>query len=228
MTKYYSFLTGILVFFTGCFASLPPKISDEYLNNKTSEESTKLETIEKQIIDISNSKEELEKASKITDLKLAVMKKELSQFEAEEALLIDKQKLYVTQNDTKMQEEVKGDIEKNKKDQAAAKLKLEYMKAKQKDLKNKIEVNEAELSMKVAEKYYEQAKIGKANQDKIMGAPANEKDAKNRINVADYEKYFNDQKEYLSREQKDQAESELKLKEAEKKLKDAGVIIDII
>ncbi|MCP4129477.1 MAG: hypothetical protein GY754_00535 [bacterium] len=221
--KYYSLFISASIFLTGCFASMPSKINSEYLNNKSPEETEKLEAIEKRIIAISDSKDEIKKSLKVVNLKISVTEKEISQYEGKKGLLEDKNKLHMAENNTAKVEETKKEIEENGKKLNLEQLKLKYYKTKKEDQEAQIELNEAELAAKVAEQRFEEAKIGRANQDKALGpVDPKKKDDDGRINVADYEKYYKSQQENLTKEQKDRKSTADEFKKAETALKGAG------
>jgi hypothetical protein len=211
-------LLALLMLLTGCFASMPPRISDEYLKDLSAGDSAKLETIEKDIIAITDAKEGTEKERRIVDLQLSLIEKEVKQLEAAKAVLTDEQKLYMAQNDKEKLEQTNADIIKNDTGIKNKSIEQEILIAKKNSFQSLMKVKDAELGAKIAERLYEQAKIGRANQDKLMGAPKDEKEAKGRIDVAKYEEYLKSQKESLAKAQKEQDEAAARLKEAEAKL----------
>jgi hypothetical protein len=201
---------------------MPPKVSDEYLKDLGAEDSAKLETIERDIIAITDAKEAIEKERRIVNLQLSVTDKEIKQLEAEKAVLTDEQKLYVAQNQKEKIDEVNGKIAANDTNSKNKIVEQEILKARDNHLKTQLKVKDAELSAKVAERLFEQAKIGRASQDRIMGAPKDEKAARERIDTAKYEEYLKSQKENLAKAQKEQNEAAVRLKEAEAKRAKTG------
>lgn len=216
--KNYSIIGVLFIFMTGCFATLPPKVNEVYLNDKTAKDAAKLEIIEKEIIAITNEKENLSKSLKINRQSITIAKKERNRIEAVEELLKEKQKLYILKEDKPLQQETRKKIETSRKDKTATNSKIEYLKAEEDYLEKKVEVKEAELAVKVAEQYLLQAKIARANQEKMLSDTNDKKEKKDLIDVATYRKYYDDQKAGLEGSQKKLVESSKRLKQAEKKL----------
>ncbi len=216
--KNYSIIITLLIFFTGCFASLPPKVNEVYLNDKNEKDAAKLETIEKEIIEITNAKESLVKSLKINQQNIRIAQKERNRLAAVEELLKEKQKLFILQENAGGQQETKQKITETKKENAATNRKIEYLKAKEDNLEKNINVKEAELATKVAEQYLLQAKIARANQEKMLSDADDKKEKKDLIKIEDYQKYYDDQKSSLEGSQKKLVESDKRLEQAEKQL----------
>ncbi len=211
-----------LLLAAGCFSSMPPRVSPEYISGKSQAETESLEEIEREIIKISNDKEELQKSLKISKLQIAVLERELTQIEAQSKLLADKQKLNAAQNDQTGIAEVKNEIDANNKARETSSLKLEYYTAKKKHTEQQIATAEAQQAAKIAEQYLEEAKIGRAKQDSIMG-PAAEETPKDRINIKEYEDYKLKTEERLASMKKEEQLTSAELAKKEKKLKAAGI-----
>ena len=214
MSRKYALLVFLSAVLSGCFASMPPKVSDDYLGQIGNEDSARLETIEKEIIAITNEKESVEKERKVVDIRISIAQKEIKQLEGDRELIIERQKLFVAMNDQEKIKAAQADMAANENLKKSKTLELDVLNAKKKDLEKLSTLKDAELSAKVAEQYHEQAKIARANQDKMLGAPASDKDTKDRIDVSKYEKYLESQKKNLEKAQKDREETAARLKEA--------------
>ena len=213
-------------FIYGCFASMPEKVDPQYLKEKTPEQEKKIESIELEIIKISEEKDKSAEDLKVTDLKIPVIKKEISQIEGQIALIKDQQKVYLETKENAKYEESKKELQKNEEQQKISELKLKYYKAKKEDQESTFKVKEMSLFAKNSEKSFEEAKIGRASQDKIMGPPPKDKDGKiqdkDRIQVSKHEDYYKSQLESLAKKQKDQEKTFQQMKAAEASLKAAG------
>ncbi len=166
--KKYSLAIAILFLFTGCFSTLPPKINEVYLNEKSDADSSKLVDIEKSIIKITDEKAKIEKEVKIIAFDIAIAKKEKNRDEADEELLNEKQKLNILKKDTAGIETTKQKIIASKKAQAEKDKRIKYLKAKEDNLEKQVDVKESELAVKVAEQLLLKAKIARANQEKML------------------------------------------------------------
>ena len=219
----------ILIFFAGC-VSLPDKIDPEFLKNKTPEEEQKLDTIEKEKITISDEKDKADQALSVTELRIPVIKGEISTTESEIKNLNQKQDLYLKTNDQTKLEEVKKDLLKNQNILRLKKEELKYFQAKKEQQMAQADLKAAELSVKVGEQRYEEAKIGRKNEDLKRG-PAQLKDGKpqdkDRINVGKYEEYYKSEKEKIPNKQKDLDKTTEELRKADASLKAAGYTGDL-
>jgi len=212
--KKYSLAIAILFLFTGCFSTLPPKINEVYLSEKSDADNGKLEGIEKSIIKITDDKAKIEKEVKIIALDITIAKKERNRHEANEELLNEKQKLNILKKDTAGIQETKQKIAASKKAQVDTGKRIKYLKAKEDNLEKQVDVKESELAVKVAEQLLVKAKIARANQEKMMKG-ADEKQKKNLIDVSQYQKYYDSQKGSLDRAEKSLRDSDKELKKAE-------------
>ncbi len=224
--KNYSFIGFIItlsVILTGCFATLPPKINDVYLSDKSEKQAAQLESIEKEIIAITNDKEKLNTSLKINRQTITIEQKEQKRLEAVEELLKEKQKLNIIKEDSTAKKKTKMELGETISAQAATAGRITYLKAKEDNLEKQIEVKDAELAVKVAEQYLLKAKIGRANQEKMLSGTGSEKDTKGEkdlIDLSKYQKYYDSQKNNLEGSRKKLAESEKELEKAEKKIQE--------
>lgn len=209
--KKYSLAAAILFLFTGCFSTLPPKINEVYLSEKSDADNGKLEGIEKSIIKITDDKAKIEKEVKVIALDIAIAKKERNRSEADEELLNEKQKLFILKKDVAGIQDTKHKIAASKKAQSDTEKKIKYLKTKEDNLEKQVDVKESELAVKVAEQLLVKAKIARANQEKMLKG-ADEKQKKSLIDVTTYQKYYDTQKGSLDRAEKYLRASDKELK----------------
>ncbi|MFC1670418.1 hypothetical protein ACFL20_08490 [Spirochaetota bacterium] len=220
-------LISFLLVFPGCalFVTMPNKIDSQYLRNKTASQQNKIEKIEKEIIKITNSKNSIDKKLKVNTYKKKISEKMVTRHKNYKEILDDKQRLYIIVNDSEKLLMLRNDIKRNNREYNTEKLKLKYYNANEKDLKALVELKDAELSYKVSQKLLIEAKIGRENQDKILGKtkkdPKDKKDNE-RINVKKYEEYSNTQKRNFEEKRKNQNKTKNLKKLALEKLKQAG------
>ncbi len=128
--------------------------------------------------------------------KTELSRKELAEAEAAKAVLLEREKLYTSTGDSKLQE-IKSQRELNNIKIAQLKAKLDYYTAKSNETNALLEIKKSELAVKVAELKYEQALIAKAYQMR------RKKDyEKKMIEDEEYKKYFDNQKIKLEDNQK--------------------------
>ncbi|MCP4749668.1 MAG: hypothetical protein GY866_02130 [Proteobacteria bacterium] len=168
-------------------SSLPAKIDDEYLNGKSTDDVRRIEDIELGIIDINEENKSLKNAVRITELNISIVGKEMEIQKMKKALLKEKQRLFTVTRNIRKQEETNKELEKNDERMKSETLNLNWYTAKLNDQKSHIELKDAELAVKVAERLLEEAKIGRAAQN-ARGTPEKETD---RIDIAEYEAYYN-------------------------------------
>jgi len=227
----------IFVLLAGC-VTMPGQIKDEYLVNKTQEESDKLEKIEQSIIEKKKEKDQAEDNLKLSEQNLSVNQKKLSVLEKEETLLSEEGKLYDMKNDPEGKKKNEARINAKQKEILMQKLHVDYREAFRNNDKSILELKQTELAVYVAELNFEKAKIAEAylekkraeqkkNQpdkkeeknfiDKIFGEKEGEK-----IDVKKYEEYLKSKQEELAKKQKEQAETQGKVNQALTILKNAG------
>ncbi len=227
----YRVLLSLLVVsaFAGCLATMPPAVKDVYLVEKTADEEKKLNTIEDEIIAINQENNKLKDAIKITKQMIVVSENQVASLEEQKKVKIEKEKLYTISNENDKLAEVKKQIQENDEKLRLENINLKYLKAKKDYEDSSISLKESELSVKVAELYFEKAKIARKFQDKTMGvAPKGSteavRDDKNKIDVSEYEKYLASQKEKLLNKQQEQQRYADVFKKAEAELKDSGYV----
>lgn len=223
------FLAFLAFIFTGCFATMPDPVKDEYLVEQTREEEQKMNDIADVIIAKRKEKDVVEDQLKVTAQKIKVAKQQLPVLKDEKKLLLEKQKLYTTQKDDAKLQDINSQIEINLKKQEQQKAYIDYLEEIEDDQQALMELKHAELAVKVAELNVERARIARAYQEKhfIPEEKGSDKDAKNdkrksMINVKAYEDYLIKQQNLLVKTKENKLKASESLKEAEKILKSTG------
>lgn len=219
-----------IIFFSfagiGC-VTMPDPISDKYLHDATKEEMNNIYKIEDEIIAIKKEKDSLEKKHKISLQECKVSLKTIKLLKTQKSQLKEQLKLYTEMGDEKKIEKGKSDLEKNAKDINDEIIKSQYLDSKEEFEEAFIEVKHAELSLKLAERRYEKAKIARAYQDKLFEAEKKEsKDEKeddkkkkdDRLDLKKYEDYVTYQKKNLSKMQDKKNKKAEKMGQARLKL----------
>ena len=219
--KLYALLIASAILFAGC-VSTPKRVNKEYLKDMSDEQVEKIESIELQIITITDEKVKVSKAISKTKNTVKITKGDISVLKSKIDAFEDKETLYTESKDNEKLAETKKELKKLRADLKMQKLKLEYFEAKEDNQDETIELKEIALSTKISDQYYEEAKIARANQDKALGPVAEGEEDKNRIPVTEYEEYHKNQKDKLKSQAKDQRKSVRIQKKAETKLKANG------
>jgi PBP1b-binding outer membrane lipoprotein LpoB len=206
---------AVAVLFSGC-VTMPDPIDELYLKEKTEQDTAKLDKIEADIIAKKKSQDIVEKDAEIAAQKADLSGKEVLQTKAGIAVLLDKEKLYTTTKDNKLQD-VQKEIEKSNLKFAQLKAKQDYDIAKSNAASALLEVKKYELGVKVAELNYEKALIAKAYQMKRK-----KEYEKNMIDDEDYKKFLDDQKIKLEDYQKEYEKATKVVAEKEDILKKSG------
>jgi hypothetical protein len=215
MRSKIAFLIAISVIFAGC-VTMPDPIDDNYLKEKTQEDIAKLDKIETDIIAKKKNKDKVEKDSEIAAQKSELSRKEVLQTEADIAVILEKEKLYTSTKDSKLQD-IQKEREKNDLKLTQLKAKLDYDIAKSDEAKALLEVKKYELGVKVAELNYEKALIAKIYQMKRK-----KEYEKKMIDDEEYKKFFDDQKIKLVDNQKEYEKASKVVAEKEDILKKSG------
>jgi hypothetical protein len=215
MRSKIAFFIAISVIFAGC-VTMPDPVDDLYLKEKTQEDTAKLDKIESDIIAKKKNKDKAEKDSEIAAQKAELSRKEVLQTEAGIAVLLEKEKLYTSTKDSKLQD-IQKEREKNDLKLTQLKAKLDYDIAKSDEANTLLEVKKSELSVKVAELSYEKALIAKAYQMKRK-----KEYEKKMIDDEGYKKFFDDQKIKLEDNQKEYEKASKVAAEKEDILKKSG------
>ncbi len=206
---------AVAVLFSGC-VTMPDPIDELFLKEKTEQDTAKLDKIEADIIAKKKSQDIVEKDAEIAAQKAELSGKEVLQTEAEIAVLLDKEKLYKTTKDSKLQD-VQKEREKSNLKLTQLKAKQDYDIAKSDAASALLEVKKYELGVKVAELNYEKALIAKAYQMKRK-----KEYEKKMIDDEDYKKFFDDQKIKLEDSQKEYEKASKVVVEKEDILKKSG------
>lgn len=190
-----SLLIAFSILFSGCI-TMPDPVDEVFLKEKTQEERVKLEKIEADVILKKKDQDKVEKDMEIVAQKTELSRKELAEAEAAKAVLLEREKLYTSTGDSKLQE-IKSQRELNNIKIAQLKAKLDYYTAKSNETNALLEIKKSELAVKVAELKYEQALIAKAYQMRRK-----KEYEKKMIEDEEYKKYFDNQKIKLEDNQK--------------------------
>ncbi|HOO70800.1 MAG TPA: hypothetical protein PK926_03485 [Spirochaetota bacterium] len=213
---------------TGCFATMPDPVKDEFLVNQTSAQKQKLNDLADEIIAKRKEKEKIDDQLKITKQKIVITKKGIPVLEKENDMLIEKQKLYTLENNEEMLKKANDDLDKNQKALLQQKAYLKYLEALEDDQEALIELKHAGLAVKVAEMELEKARIARVYQETELGitdTPADNKDSKEQktlINVSTYEEYYTKQKKLLDTKTEKQKKTAELLKQAKQELQNTG------
>ncbi|MBN2403624.1 MAG: hypothetical protein JXN64_14700 [Spirochaetes bacterium] len=195
MKNKLSLLIAFSILFSGCI-TMPDPVDEVFLKEKTQEERVKLEKIEADVILKKKDQDKVEKDMEIVAQKTELSRKELAEAEAAKAVLLEREKLYTSTGDSKLQE-IKSQRELNNIKIAQLKAKLDYYTAKSNETNALLEIKKSELAVKVAELKYEQALIAKAYQMRRK-----KEYEKKMIEDEEYKKYFDNQKIKLEDNQK--------------------------
>ncbi len=227
MKNYAILLSALIMIAPGCFATMPAPVKDIYLVEKTSEEDKLLAGIEDEIININKQNNQAKESAKIIRQEISVSEARIGSLERNKSYNLELEKLYSISNDNAKLAEVKRLIQQNDDDMKKETAHLEYLKAKKDNQESSVDVKDAELSVKVAELYYEKSKIARKFQDKTMVAAPVEgkepaKEDRNKIDVDEYRKYLDSQKDKLAKAQAAQKKYADAFIKAEAKLKESG------
>jgi hypothetical protein len=215
-------ITVSLVSLAGC-VTMPEKVPDEYLSEKSAEQAKNLEKMENAVIsknhEVQAFKDKVEGASQ----KLKIEKGRLGIFKDEKKLLDEKQKQYQLENDSaKIGENAKLVSEKEAEITSQVN-RVEYSTAFRDHVKAQKEVADAELSALVAELNYEKSRIAKDYLVKRQVESTGEKKDKSSVDAEKYDEkyraYLDKQREALSAKKITREEAAVQLKITEDKLK---------
>lgn len=158
----------------GC-ASIPDRVDDKYLVNKTSSQNDTLTKIEKEIIEKNRA---VKTAQDVLDIKSKAPEftdKELELLEKENRILKDQVDLYVKYMDARNLEIRKTRLAENESYTKKKKTLNDLQKAETELAEADLEVKQADLAVSVAELEYEKSKIASDYRDKTETAEPVEK-----------------------------------------------------
>lgn len=200
---------------------MPDPVPDEYLVEKTAEQSKSLEKLENFVIAKNHAAQVMKDKLHQADKKLEVDKGRLGILKDEKKLLEEKQKQYKLENDgAKIDETANLIVQKDSEIRAQA-AQVEHSAALRGLAAADKDVADADLSVQVAELRYERAGIARDYLVKRMNA-ADTKEKKD-LDAADkydekYRIYLDKQKEFLADKKEDREEAAVKVRAAEEKL----------
>ncbi|TAL39029.1 MAG: hypothetical protein EPN93_02845 [Spirochaetes bacterium] len=222
------FLVSIL---SGCFATMPPSLPDDHAALKdTLEKNAGIQKLAEEIVTINKEKLVVENELKLNEQRAVISRKTVSVISAQKDVIEEQKRLHMLTDDHKGLEDNEKAMKRNTEQAEVEGLNAEYLKALVEDEKAVIDLKDALLSAKVAERELEKAKIVRAYQDKLpAAAPADPKDAqkvdKDKVNLAEYETYLAKQKDILAKREMEQKKSAELLKQADARLKEAAARI---
>jgi len=215
-------ITAILFSLAGC-VTMPDKVPDQYLSEKTADQAKNLEKLENEVIsknhEVQTFKDKVEDAEK----KFQIEKGRLKILKDEKKLLDEKQKQFQLENDSEKIGENAKLISQKESDITWQTNSVEYAEASRDNVKAQKEVADAELSALVAELNYEKSKIAKEYmlKRKVVGTAESKDKAYADAEKFDekYRQYLDKQREVLTAKRTARDEAAIKLKIAEDKLK---------
>jgi len=156
---------SVIIFLTGCI-TLPDRIDDKYLADKTAAQNDTLSKIEKEIIEknrtVKSAQEVLDTRKKAPEFTGS----EIELLEKENRILKDQVELYTKYMDARNLEIRKARLTENETYTNKKKTLNELQKAEIELAAADLEVKQADLSVSVAELEYEKSKIAAAYRDK--------------------------------------------------------------
>lgn len=155
----------LIVLSAGC-ATMPGPVNDEFLTEKTGEESQRIEKLELAVVAKKKERDEAEKNLFVSDQRLKVVRAELDAYRADRELLGEKKRLQTLLGDMAEVEKIEraiieGEMNIQKKEQA-----IKCFNLLREHRKSLLEQKEAELSVEVAALDLEKARIARRYQEK--------------------------------------------------------------
>ncbi len=218
----------LALFIPGCFATMPPQLDDKLIAGKGSDDQkARILKLEEEIVAINRDKLAIENRLKISEQKVVISKKVSAAIVAGSDVLEEEKRLYMITDDRKALDDNAKNMKMNIEQGKLEALNTEYLKAMVEDEKALIDCKDALLSVKVAERELEKAKILRADQDRIAAPAASDpkeaqKADKDKVNLAEYEGYLAKQKDILGKREQEQKKTAELLKQAEARLRESG------
>lgn len=149
---------SVLLFLVSC-SSMPERIDDKYLVQKTAEDNEKLGKIEKDIIEKNRIKKTSEEALDARLKAPEFTEKEIALLEKENSILTEQVNLYTKYKDARNLEIKKQRLAENESEIRRKKTLNEFQVADMKLAEADLEVKKADLAVSVAELEFEKSKI---------------------------------------------------------------------
>jgi hypothetical protein len=215
-------ITAFLVSLTGCI-TMPEKVPDEYLSDKTSDQSKNLEKMENAVISKNHEVQTFKEKAEDAERKLKIEKGRLGILKDEKKLMEERQKQYQLENDSEKIGENAKLISQKESEIIWQVNRVEYAVAFRDHVKAQKEVVDTELSVLVAELNYARSRIAKAYLLKRQVNAAADKKDKASVDAGKYDEkyraYLDKQREVLAAKRVSLEEAAVKLKITEDKLK---------
>jgi hypothetical protein len=215
-------ITAFLVSLTGCI-TMPEKVPDEYLSDKTSDQSKNLEKMENAVISKNHEVQTFKEKAEDAERKLKIEKGRLGILKDEKKLMEERQKQYQLENDSEKIGENAKLISQKESEIIWQVNRVEYAVAFRDHVKAQKEVVDTELSVLVAELNYERSRIAKDYLLKRQVNAAADKKDKASVDAGKYDEkyraYLDKQREVLAAKRVSLEEAAVKLKITEDKLK---------
>lgn len=216
---------SVIILFTGCM-SIPEKIDDKYLVEKTAEQNDTISRIEKEIIEKNHA---VKSAQDVLDIKNKAPEftdREIELLEKENKILQDQVDLYTKYMDARSLEVRKARLSENESYTKKKKTLNELQKAEIELASADLEVKQADLAVSVAELEYERSKIAAQYRDKTESAGPEEKKSffskfTGGSNKADDKYGYGVYSEFLEKKKKELQKARDKYAEALKKFEEA-------
>ncbi len=209
-------LIVVLLVLSGCVI-LPKPVDEVYLSEMTEAENANLDKIGADIIARKKDKDKIEKELEIITQRIVISQKEIAALEAENEMLLEKEKLYSQTGENSKIVDIQSQKEKNRVRLIQVRTLLKYYNVKRDEANALLSVKKAELAEKVAELDYEKASIAKTYQLKRA-----EEFGDDIIDDQEYKKFMEDQQVKLNDSKKKYEKAAGELAKAEKELKKTG------
>ncbi|MDH5560498.1 MAG: hypothetical protein OEY59_06535 [Deltaproteobacteria bacterium] len=220
MSKFvWIFATAFLML--GCSSSkLPGPIPEEFLEHRTPAEIQKLEEVELQIISKPDEKVMVLKDARLSNLKINQSKSKIQQLETQKKEAESLLKQFKEKKDAeglKKQAHLLNEIQQMIVDEN---INLNYFISLNQFQKAQVDLISAELATLVAEQRLIHARIGRRNQDDLLGAVPKGSNAGDRIDIKLYDEYFKNRSQQLIEVQKNKKEAEALYRKADTSFQD--------
>jgi len=215
-------ITAFFLSLTGCM-TMPEKVPDEYLSDKTADEAKSLEKMENAVISKNHEVQTFKEKAEDAERKLKIEKGRLGILKDEKKLMEERQKQYQLENDTEKIGENAKLISQRESDIIWQVNRVEYTGAFRDHVKAQKEVVDTELSVLVAELNYEKSIIAKDYLVKRQVNAASDKKDKSSVDAGKFDEkyraYLDKQRQVLAAKKVSLEEAAVKLKITEDKLK---------
>lgn len=199
------------------------QVEKYYLKPASGEDASRIDTVEKEVIAARKARDAAANERHLIDYEIVVAKEDLAHEQDKDALLTAEYSLAAAKDSQAEVNKVKSDRQIHEVEIAKKECVLDYLSQKKAHGGTTLELRDAQLATKVAERNYLMAKVARENQDKQLGKPENpcEEDI-SRIDVSYYEKIWKRKQAEEKIAQNMWNESSTSLEEARKACDSAG------